>query len=239
MKNYMIFGASRGLGDAFVKGLPEKGDKVWIVSRSRPESLDMNDGVDRIWIEADLSLPASSEKIASFIQDDPLDIFIYNVGIWEKNGFRDDYNFENDDPKEIADIIHTNVTSTITCIQRLLPNLKKSENAKIILIGSTAGLENAGFTQVSFVASKFGLRGISHSIREHVKKDGIGVTCINPGEIATQIPYEEGIDKVLSAYKGTQIPLQDIVLMVKCVIGLSKASCVKEINMPAMLDTNA
>jgi len=235
----MIFGASRGLGDAFVKGLPEKGDRVWIVSRSRPDSIDMNDGVDRIWIEADLSLPASSEKIANFIQDDPLDIFIYNVGIWEKNGFRDDYNFENDDPKEIADIIHINVTSTITCIQRLLSNLKKSENAKIILIGSTAGLENTGFTQVSFVASKFGLRGISHSIREHVKKYGIGVTCINPGEIATQIPYEEGIDKVISTYNGKQIPLQDIVLMVKCVIGLSKASCVKEINMPAMLDTNA
>ncbi len=55
VKNYIIFGASKGLGDAFVKGLPEPGDKVWIVSRSRPKSLDINDGVQRVWLEADLT----------------------------------------------------------------------------------------------------------------------------------------------------------------------------------------
>jgi short-subunit dehydrogenase len=163
---------------------------------------------------------------------------IYNVGIWESKGFRDDYDFEKDDPAEIANIININVTSAITCIQKLLPNLKKSDNAKIFLIGSTAGLEHNDFTQVSFTASKFGLRGIGNSIREHVKKYGIGVTCINPGEIATQIPLEDGIEKVLSTYGGTQIPLQDLISLVKCVMNLSKASCVKEINMPAMLDTN-
>lgn len=27
VRNYMIFGASKGLGDAFVKGLPEPGTK--------------------------------------------------------------------------------------------------------------------------------------------------------------------------------------------------------------------
>ncbi|MDQ0253437.1 NAD(P)-dependent dehydrogenase (short-subunit alcohol dehydrogenase family) [Evansella vedderi] len=31
MKNYMVVGGSRGLGDAFAKGVPEKGDTVWIV----------------------------------------------------------------------------------------------------------------------------------------------------------------------------------------------------------------
>ncbi|NQF13120.1 SDR family oxidoreductase [Brevibacillus sp. HB1.3] len=239
MKNFIVFGASKGLGEAFVKELPDTGDNVWIVSRSRPESLKLNDGVHRYWIEADLSLSDVSNKITKTINGVTIDVFIYNVGIWENKGFRDGYDFEKDDPDEIAKIIHVNITSAITCIQKLLPNLKKSDNAKILLIGSTAGLENNEFTQVSFVASKFGLRGICNSLREHVKKYGIGVTCINPGEIATQIPYEDGIEKVLSAYNGTQIPLQDIVSLVKCVMNLSKASCVKEINIPAMLDTNA
>jgi len=52
-----------------------------------------------------------------------------------------------------------------------------------MILRSTAGLENNDFTQISFVASKFGLRGICNSLREHVKKHGIGVTCINPGEM--------------------------------------------------------
>lgn len=239
MKNFIIFGASRGLGDAFVKGLPDSGDNVWIVSRSRPESLKLEDGIHRFWIEADLSLPDASSRISNALHGHAIDVLIYNVGMWESKGFQDDYDFENDAPDEIANIMTVNATSAITCIQKLLPNLKKSENAKIILTGSSAGFENTGFTQVSYVASKFALRGIAHSLREHVKKDGIGVTCINPGEIATQIPYEDGVEKVLSAYGGTQIPLQDIVSLVKCVIAISKASCVKEINIPAMLDARA
>lgn len=238
MKNFIIFGASKGLGEAFVKGLPEKGDRVWVVSRTYPNSLDVEDGIEKYWIEADLAKPDASYLIANTLNDVTIDVLIYNVGIWESKGFRDDYDFEKDDPAEIANIININVTSAITCIQKLLPNLKKSDNAKIFLIGSTAGLEHNDFTQVSFTASKFGLRGIGNSIREHVKKYGIGVTCINPGEIATQIPLEDGIEKVLSTYGGTQIPLQDLVSLVKCVMNLSKASCVKEINMPAMLDTN-
>lgn len=238
MKNFIIFGASKGLGEAFVKGLPEKGDRVWVVSRTYPNSLDVEDGIEKYWIEADLAKPDASQIIANTLHDVTLDVLIYNVGIWESKGFRDDYNFEQDDPAEIANIININVTSAITCIQKLLPNLKKSDNAKIFLIGSTAGLEHNDFTQVSFTASKFGLRGIGNSIREHVKKYGIGVTCINPGEIATQIPLEDGVEKVLSTYGGTQIPLQDLVSLVKCAMNLSKASCVKEINIPAMLDTN-
>jgi NAD(P)-dependent dehydrogenase (short-subunit alcohol dehydrogenase family) len=58
MRNYLIVGGSKGLGDAFVKGVPDQGDHVWVVSRSRPRSLDKNDGVHRVWMEADMSLPA-------------------------------------------------------------------------------------------------------------------------------------------------------------------------------------
>ncbi|MBP0726993.1 SDR family NAD(P)-dependent oxidoreductase [Bacillus sp. RG28] len=239
MKNFIIFGGSKGLGQAFAKGLPEKGDNIWLVSRSRPESLELNDGIHRYWIEADLSLADVCTQIANTLSGFTIDVLIYNVGIWESKGFSNDYDFEKDAVDEITKIINVNLTSAITCIQKLLPNLKNSDNGKIFLIGSTAGLENNDFTQISFVTSKFGVRGIGNSLREHVKKYNIGVTCINPGEIATQIPYEEGIDKVLSAYNGTQIPLQDIVSLVKCVMNLSKASCVKEINIPAMLDPNA
>lgn len=239
MKKYIIFGASKGLGDAFVKGLPKQGDQVWVVSRNRPSSLDLEDGVKRIWIQADLSQQEASSRIANAVAEDVIDVIIYNVGIWEQDGFRDDYNFDHDDPAEISRIIQVNITSTITCIQSLLPNIRKSEAGKIIFIGSTAGLDHTNNSQVSFVASKFGLRGITNALREHVRQDQIAVTCINPGELAAEIPYEEGAEKALSAYDSTRIPVQDILSLVTCVIGLSKAACVKEINIPAMQDANA
>jgi short-subunit dehydrogenase len=236
--NFVVLGASRGLGDAFSKGLPEKGDRVWLVSRNVPESLSMNDGINRNWIEADLSLSDSSNRIAEALNDETIDVLIYNAGIWETEGWQSHYDFEKDDPEEIANIIQVNTTSAILCTQKLLPNLKKSEKAKVFLIGSTDGIENNGSKQVTYVASKFGIRGIASALRENLRKYEIGVTCINPGNIAATIPYEEGSEKAITLYKGTSIPVQDIVSLVKTIAHLSKASCVKEINMPAMMDMN-
>ncbi|WP_413372807.1 SDR family NAD(P)-dependent oxidoreductase [Paenibacillus taichungensis] len=239
MKNYLVFGASKGLGDAFVRGVPEQGDKVWVVSRTKPDNLKLDDGVERIWIQADLSELHASKQICDVLQNETLDVLIYNVGIWEKEGFEDHYTFDKDTPSDISNLIHVNITSAIVCIQALLPHLRQSTAGKIILIGSTAGLSNANSTQVSFVASKFAIRGVTEALREHTRKDRIAVTCINPGELAAEVPYTDGIDRALSEYNGTRIPLQDMVSIVKCIVSLSNAACVKEINMPAITDLNA
>ena len=238
-KNFIIFGASHGLGDAFVKGLPTKGDTVWVVSRTRPSSLDINDGVNRKWLAIDLSSQQQIPSLKETLKDIPIDVLIYNVGVWEKRGFEDDYTFDKDEVEEISNIININLTSTITYIQALLPNLRQAKNGKIILMGSTAGLDNTNNAQVSFVTSKFGLRGITNALREHTRKDMISVTCINAGELAAEIPYEEGVEKAIKMYQGTRIPVQDIVAIVHCVINLSPVSCVKEINIPAITDLNA
>lgn len=237
-KNYIIFGASQGLGDAFVKGLPTKGDTVWVVSRTRPSSLDLDDGVNRKWLTIDLSSQQHIPALKEALRDIAIDVCIYNVGVWEKHGFEDDYTFDKDEVGDIANLININVTSTIKYIQALLPNLRQAENGKIILIGSTAGLDHSNNAQVSFVTSKFGLRGITNALREHVRKDKIAVTCINPGELAAEVPFEEGAEKAIKLYEGTRIPVQDIVAIVKCVINLSPVSCVKEISIPAITDMN-
>ncbi|MEO1352773.1 MAG: hypothetical protein AAFW84_28940 [Cyanobacteria bacterium J06635_15] len=39
MKNMLIVGASRGLGDALSRGLPQSGDTAWLVSSGKPPSL--------------------------------------------------------------------------------------------------------------------------------------------------------------------------------------------------------
>ncbi|MCP3776624.1 SDR family NAD(P)-dependent oxidoreductase [Paenibacillus sp. MZ04-78.2] len=238
-KNFIIFGASQGLGDAFVKGLPAKGDTVWVVSRTRPSSLDIHDGVTRKWLQIDLSSQQQIPTLKETLKDVAIDVLIYNVGVWEKRGFEDDYTFDQDEVGDISNLININLTSTITYIQALLPNLRQAKHGKIILIGSTAGLDHTGNAQVSFVTSKFGIRGITHALREHLRQDKISVTCINPGELAAEVPYEEGAEKAIALYQGTRIPVQDIVAIVQCVIHLSPVSCVKEINIPAITDFNA
>lgn len=237
MTNILIVGASRGLGAAFSAGVPAAGDKVWLVSRSRPD-LNQTDGVDRAWIEADLTNTDASAKMEQALAGARLDVLIYNAGIWESRAFQSDYDFEQVSADETRNIISVNLTAAIHCIQHVLPNLRLSPNAKIILIGSTSGLENADSPEVAYTASKFGLRGLAHALRENLRKDGIAVTCINPGELAAEIPYERGVQAAIAAYQGTRIPVHDIVALVRCVIGLSKVACVKEIDVPSMTDRN-
>ena len=135
-------------------------------------------------------------------------------------------------------MINTNITSPIIYLQSLLPNIKCADNGKIILIGSTDGLENNQSTQVSFVASKFSMRGIAHSLREYLRESNVAVTCLNPGNLAAEVPYEAGAAVALETYEDERIPVQDVVLLVKTILKLSKATVVKEINMPAMKDLN-
>lgn len=233
MKNILIIGASRGLGDAFSVGLPDTGDHVFLVSRSEPASLNRDDGVIRHWIEADLAGSNAGEILAEGVGNLTLDLLIYSAGIWEQKSF------EEEPAENLQKIIAVNLTSAITSIHALLPNLKKARDAKIVLIGSTSGLDNEGGRAVAYTASKFGIRGLAHSLREYLRKDGITVTCINPGSMATDLSFDEGAGAAIKKHDGKRIPVQDIVSLVKMLTRLSPVSCVKELHVPSLNDTDA
>jgi NAD(P)-dependent dehydrogenase (short-subunit alcohol dehydrogenase family) len=63
--------------------------------------------------------------------------------------------------------------------------LRQAQNPKIIFMGALSGLDNFPAPEVANSASKFGLRGVVHALREELRKDRIAVTIINPGNIAT------------------------------------------------------
>lgn len=237
MANLLILGASRGLGAAFAGHVPQAGDDAWLVSRSRPDALDRADGIQRHWIQADLALETAATEIKQALGETRLDVLLYNAGIWERGAFGSSYRFEASPLDETRQLLAVNLSSAILCVQSLLPNLRRSDNPKIILIGSTSGLENVQDKEVAYVASKFGLRGAAYALRESLRADRIAVTCINPGYIATEIPYVDGPEAALAQTSG--IPMHDLVALVRCLIGLSRGSNVKEIDLPAMRDTNA
>jgi NAD(P)-dependent dehydrogenase (short-subunit alcohol dehydrogenase family) len=240
MSNFLIVGASRGLGLGFSIGLPDPGDTVFLVSRTRPPTLDRSDGVSRIWIQADLSVSQTAAvKISEAMGDRTSDFLLYNAGIWEENAFEPTYSFEQSIAEEIERIIHVNLLSAILCTHRLIFNLKRSSNPRVVYISSLSGLDNSGAPEVANTASKFGLRGVVHALRECLREHQIPVTSLNPGSIAAEIPYEAGAEAAIQTYDGRQIPMQDLVLLLRCLSQLSRVSCVKEIDIPAMPDLYA
>ena len=234
-KTYVIYGVSKGLGQAMLEALPSADDLVYGISRSQPRDSQPN----LHWIAADLSQPEQArDHVKAVIGSEKVDYLIYNVGIWESLAFDPAYNFQQCNDAEIAAMLSTNIHASILAIQSLLDNLKRSENAKIILIGSTWGLDNHNGKEVVFSATKYALRGMIHALRENLRDDRIAVSILNLGYLATEFSLETPVKQVLQQSNAELIPLQDVMLALKFILSTSYASCVKEINMPAMADHN-
>jgi NAD(P)-dependent dehydrogenase (short-subunit alcohol dehydrogenase family) len=225
MTNYLIVGASRGLGLTLAQSLPRRGDGLWAVSRSPPPE-SLIDGKRRNWIECDLSSPTSAiEQIEGALGTRRVDVLVYCAGIWETTGFLAEL------PEVLERIIAVNLTAPILLCQRLLQAEKVNPRGKIIFIGSTSGLDNEGSRSVAYASSKAGLRTAAFAIREVVRDREIAVTCISPGSIASG-----------KADAATQSPdriaTSDIADLIRTIVSLSSTSCVKEIVVPAMRDAD-
>lgn len=76
-----------------------------------------------------------------------------------------------------------------------------------------------------------------HSLREELRSQQIGVTAINPGNVGTP----EVLADLAAAHLlgGEALPLTDLLRIMDCVLSLSRATCIKEIDVPAMLGEGA
>jgi NAD(P)-dependent dehydrogenase (short-subunit alcohol dehydrogenase family) len=236
-KTILVAGASRGIGLAVAEHLVSQCDLLLTVSRTEAPIGE--------WIQADLAELAGVETVATVIGDDRLDALLYMGGTWETHAFTSQYRFEDCSDADIVQVIAVNLVAPIRLVKALLPALRRSENPKIIFMGALSGRDNFPGREVANSASKFGLRGVVHSLREELRSRSdsegvsqqISVTVINPGNVGTpEVLADLAADNLLD---GEAIPLTDILSIIDCILSLSRATCIKEIDVPAMLGKGA
>src|SRR5690606_9313971 len=81
-------------------------------------------------------------------------------------------------------VIGTNLSGVFYCTHAAIPHLKRAGGGWIINIGSLAG-KNAFPRGAAYNASKFGLVGFTEALMQEVRHDGIRVSSIMPGSVAT------------------------------------------------------
>lgn len=223
--NVIIFGASSGVGLATAEYLKDSCVNLFTVSR-RPSPFG-------IWLKTDLTKVEEIENLQKQIGELPIDALLYLGGTWETNAFTPEYNFESCSNHDIENVLNVNLLAPIRTIQKFIPNLKKSKNAKIIMIGAAVGgLNLSKSKEVSNTASKFGLRGLVFSLRQSLSRYKIGVTLINPGNLST----EEVLNDLRNAGKDEthSIPLTDLYNIIETILNLSNRTNINEIDLPNM-----
>ncbi len=225
----LVAGASRGIGLAVAEHFAPRANRLLSVSRT-PASVGE-------WLAADLSTLVGIEIVAKAVGDDGLDALLYMGGTWETNAFTSHYSFEACADEDIDRVIAVNLVAPIRLVKALLPALRRSSNPKIIFMGALSGRDNFSGREVANSASKFGLRGVVHSLREELRSQQIGVTVINPGNVGTpEVLADLAVGGLLG---GEAIPLEDLLKIIDCILSLSRATCIKEIDVPAMLGEGA
>lgn len=226
MKNILVMGASSGIGKAVAEYLAPKVKELVTVSRSSSPHGQ--------WIQADVTKTEDIRNLKHVLKDRAIDALLYLGGTWEKHAFTPGYDFEASPDEETQHVLNVNLLGPIRMIQTLLPNLGKSGNPKIILMGAL--VRDHPFQEVANTASKFGLDGIVKAIRSTAKfrERNIGITVIHPGNVATP----EVLNDLHDAGKPPSyaIPLADMCMMIHCLLSLSNRSNINELQMASMLD---
>lgn len=216
-----VVGASRGIGAAVAHHFAQKGDHVVSVSRSP--------AVAGEWIQADISTSEGIKSVVDKIGESVLDALLFMGGVWEEGAFTDQYDFMKSSDQETRFVIAVNTIAPIELTKQLTKNLVKSDNPRAIFIGALSGLDNSATAEVANTASKFGLRGAAQALKLALRDYKIGVTVINPGNVATEevmTDIEEG-----RSPEQVPIPLADLISAIEWILALSSTVDIGDINM--------
>jgi short-subunit dehydrogenase len=102
--------------------------------------------------------------------------------------------FEQVSEEDFDWLISINFFGVVRMTRAFLPLLQRSDDARIVNISSLYGLI-APPGQSAYVASKFAVRGFSHSLRHELEGTSVGVTVVHPGGVATNISEAARVPK--------------------------------------------
>lgn len=183
----LVTGASSGIGEATARALAMAGAHVALAARRR-ERLDAlaqelaKCGAQVLVIAADLAQEADNRRIVAETEArfGRLDILVNNAGVMLLAPV------DAADPADWRRMLELNVLGLMVSTQAALPGMRARGGGHVVNISSTAGrLPNANISGYS--ASKFGVFAFSESLRKEVYKDGIRVSVIEPGVVATEL----------------------------------------------------
>lgn len=199
----IVTGASNGLGVHFSKALIEKGAIVYGLARSadKLDALAAELGKQFHPLICDVRYEDQVQSAIQKVNEGELtiDILINNAGLGQ-------YGKVDELTQEEWDVqMETNLRGVFLCTRAVLPPMK-AQNEKtgfgghIINIASIAGL--VGNPMISaYNATKFGLRGFSEALMKEVREDGVKVTSVCPGSVATNFAN-------IAGSKGSANPMQ-------------------------------
>ncbi len=182
----LVTGGSRGIGRAIARALVADGVNVAVtglssahLSAARPAIEEAGPGsVETLQADVRKHDDVARAVKAVVARFGGLDILINNAGVGVFKSVADMT------PDEWSTVIDTNLTGVFNACHAAIPHLRARAGGYIINISSLAS-RNAFPQAAAYCATKAGLNQFSEALMQEVRYDGIRVSYVLPGSVAT------------------------------------------------------
>lgn len=193
-KTAIVTGGARGIGAAVVRALAAEGARVVVTDVLDEEGKRLADelGATVSYRHLDVTDEAAWREVVAATEREhgPVAVLVNNAGIVDFGAI------EEQSPESFRRLLEVNLVGPWLGMRATLPSLRRAGGGCVVNVSSTAGL--MGYVNLGgYVASKWGLRGLTKTAALEFAKDKVRVVSVHPGPIRT--PMTGGMDDSVAA----------------------------------------
>ncbi len=181
----VITGAGSGIGAATAHALSRRGARVVVtdINGERADRVAAEIGDGALAARCDVTNMSDLVAVRDFTLGacGHVDVVMNNVGVLAVGAVED---IPLEGWQRIVDI---NLLGAVRSNLAFLPTLLAQGHGHVVYTASTAGLLPYGFDRLPYTATKHALVGMAESLAIYLRPRGIGVSCLCPAGVATNI----------------------------------------------------
>lgn len=183
----VVTGAASGIGRALSLALARRGAHLALVDVNEAGAAGVAKQVEELGRKASVHAADVADRARmAELPDEVLgahgrvSLLVNNAGVTVGG------TFEEQSFADLDWIVGINFWGVVHACKFFLPALRKEPGSHIVNLSSMFGLLGCP-GQSSYCATKFAVRGLSEALWTELREAGIGVTCVHPGGIRTEI----------------------------------------------------
>lgn len=237
----VITGASSGFGAEIAKIFNTAGYPELLLGRRADKIANLPLTFENVLIESvdvtnQVEFKTAIQKAEA--KFGPTDLLVNNAGVMLLG------NVLTQDAKEWQTMLDTNVMGVLNGTQIVLPAMIEHQHGTIINMSSLAGRKTF-VNHAAYVASKFGVHGLSETIREEVSGQNVRISMIAPGAAETELLTHVTDQGALTDYQAWKDSMGGITLdpvhvaeSVKFIYDMPQAVNIRELDIAATRQDN-
>lgn len=193
-KLIVITGASSGFGLEMAKLYSEAGYPTLLLAR-RVELIEQYNFPNSMCLKVDVSnyeefTAAITKAEAKF---GPVDLLINNAGVMLLG------QLGSQDISEFKTMLDVNVLGVLNGMSAVIEGMKSRNSGTIINVSSIAGFKAFG-NHAAYCATKFGVHGLTETVRQEVSGHNVRVLLLSPGAAETELLSHTTSQEIVDGY---------------------------------------